>query len=491
MKQPWLLFALIAVSGGCSMGPDYQRPPLEVEIPAEWAGTDPAMTPAVQADPADHDGRWWEAFQDPDLNLAVDRALLHNNGLAAAAGRILEARAQAGAAESQRWPTLEIGASASRSKSANLSAPGFFSPYLTSYSASGTSRWEADLWGRLSRGEEAAVANVLASENERRALVQSLIAEVVRTHLEIAELRLQLDLTRETISSYESTRLTVEDRYRAGLVPALDLHLARQNLASAEAQQPVLAQALAAARRRLEILCGQYPAGKAEDWGPLAADPDLPPVPQALPSILLERRPDLVSAEMRLHAATAQIGQAKAALYPRISLTGSAGTTSRELADLGTQGSDVWSLVGNLVMPLLNRGATTAQIKAAEARTLQAVSAYRQEVLQAFAEVENALDRDHFQQQRLAHLTVAFASAREAAQLSEDRYRRGLDSILVLLESQRRDFTTHSQLLTTRRERRAARVDLILALGGSWDLVQDGSSAAGSNNPDLNQGVQQ
>jgi outer membrane protein TolC len=197
----------------------------------------------------------------------------------------------------------------------------------------------------------------------------------------------------------------------------------------------------------------------------------LSPVPAGLRSALLDRRPDLLAAEADLAAAVARIGQAKAALYPRISLTADGGSRSRELGDLLAGGSDAWSLVGNLVMPLLNRGAATSQVRAAEARAREAVAAYRGAVLQAFAEVENALDRDLHQQERERHLAESVDRARRAVELAQERYRRGLDGLLTTLEAQRRLFTAESSHLATQRERRAARVDLIQALGGPWETA--------------------
>jgi outer membrane protein TolC len=172
---------------------------------------------------------------------------------------------------------------------------------------------------------------------------------------------------------------------------------------------------------------------------------------------------------MRLHAATARVGEAKAALYPRISLTASGGSTSYEFSEWFTEPTDVWSLAANLFMPLVNRGQTQAQIKAAEARTAQALAGYRKSLLTAFGEVQNALDQDLYQARQEVFLADSAEQARRSVNLAQERYRRGLDSLLVTLESQRRLFNAESQLLTTQRERRAARVNLIQALGGPWE----------------------
>jgi multidrug efflux system outer membrane protein len=441
--------------------------------------------------------RWWESFGDTTLNALVDDALVHNNNLTAAAGRVLEARALLGGAKAARWPTVEIGGFAGRTKSSEALTGGLGSPYANQYGVDGTLRYEVDLWGRLSRGKEAAQASLMASEQDRRAVAQALIADVVRTWLVIRELQLQVALTERTILNFEENLITVRERYRRGLVSALDVHLASQNLAAARSADPAFRQELASARRRLEILAGRYPAGQvtASDLdladGSLSREimPEpLAAVPAGLPSELLDRRPDLVSAEMSLHSSVARVGQAKAALYPRISLTATGGTKSTELSDLFSRTTDFWSLAGNLFMPLINRGATQAQIKAAEARVVQATAGYQQAILIAFSEVENALDQDVFQSQQEVYLMDSAEQARRSVNLAQDRYRRGLDSLLVTLESQRRLFNAESQLLTTQRVRRTARVNLIQALGGPWETPP--ASAISLNRSAVSEGVQ-
>ncbi len=483
-------FMLIVVIGlwawqGCAVGPDYERPDLNMEIPAEWTsvtqeGQEPSVTmnSALSADANQANWRWWEHFNDSRLNKMVEDALVFNNDLSAAVGRVMEARASLGGAQSSQWPTLDLGAAASRSKASDDFTGGFVSPYSNSYSTTATLRYEVDLWGRLSRGKEAALAALLASEQEQRSVAQRLIADVVNTWLQVRELQLQVALNERTVFNYTQNLRTIEDRYQRGLSSSLDVHLASQNQASAQAAGPSFRQNLTAAQRRLEILTGQFPQAKistSDLENPdgtlselLMPDP-LSTVPAGLPSEMLERRPDIAAAEMRLRGAVMGIGQAKAGLYPRISLTANAGSATNELGNLLTDPTGIWSLAGNLFMPLLNRGATRAQIKIAEARAHQATANYRATVLRAFSEVGNSLDQDQFQQQREMYLINSVEHASRAVSLAEDRYVRGLDSILIALESQRRLYLAESNLLTTQRIRRSARVNLILALGGYWE----------------------
>ncbi len=482
-----VLVASLLIWQGCAVGPDYERPQLGTDLPSEWtqesSSTEEQAITLQSSFPDDTNPanwRWWESFNDATLNSLVQYALVYNNDLAAAVGRVMEARAVLGGAKSSQWPTLDIGATASRSKSSEDLTGGFASPYSNYYATTATLRYEVDLWGRLSRGKEAAVASLMASEEERRSVAQRLIADVVNTWLEIREMQLQVALNEHTIVNYTHNLKTVNDRYQRGLSASLDVHLANQNLAAAQAAGPAFKQSLASAKRRLEILTGQLPLAEisASDMensdgtlSQLLMPEPLASVPAGLPSEMLEQRPDIAAAEMRLRASVMGIGQAKAGLYPRISLTANAGSATNDLGNLLTNPTQIWSLAGNLFMPLINRGATQAQIKTAEARATQATANYRSTVLRAFMEVGNSLDQDKFQQQREMFLVDSVTHASRAVSLAEDRYVRGLDNILIALESQRRLYIAESNLLTTQRIRRAARVNLILALGGYWEEI--------------------
>jgi len=488
-----LLLLLPVLLAGCAVGPDYVRPEQEAAVPDNWtqqasaretapmtAAPGPSMADALPDGAAGSNWQWWEEFGDTTLNTLVTDALVYNNDLAAAVARVLEARALHGGAQSAMWPTVEIGGTAVRNKASEQALQFPISPYTNAFDVSANLRYETDLWGRLSRGREAALATLMASEQDRRAVAQGLISDVVRTWLLIRELQLQVALTDRTVANFQQNLTTVRERYRRGLVSPLDVHLASQNLAAAQSAGPLFRQQLAEAKRRLEILVGRYPAGDIlasdlDDAGGFITAEIMPeplaPVPAGLPSELLDRRPDLQAAELRLHSSVARIGETKAALYPRISLTASAGTKSDDLAELFTAATDIWSLAGNIFMPLINRGATKAQIKAAEARAEQATATYRKIVLVAFSEVENALDQDIYQSQQEIFLADSAEQARRSVVLAQERYRRGLDNLLVTLESQRRLFNAESQLLSTQRARRNARVNLILALGGPWETT--------------------
>ncbi len=304
----FILLMLAVLLTGCAVGPDYVRPDQNTAVPEQWnqkaasqqttkmaAAPGPSMADALPDGAAGSNWQWWTEFGDTTLNTLVTDALIYNNDLAVAAARVLEARALHGGAQSALWPTVEIGGTGTRNKTADELVFGTISPYSNLFDVNATMRYEIDLWGRLSRGKEAALATLIASEQDRRAVAQSLIADVVRTWLTIRELHLQVALTERTVSNFRENLISVRDRYQRGLVSPLDVHLASQNLAAAQAAGPLFKQQLGEAKRRLEILTGRYPSGDvlASDLdnagGYLTAEimPDpLAPVPAGLPSEL-------------------------------------------------------------------------------------------------------------------------------------------------------------------------------------------------------------
>lgn len=460
--------ALAAALAGCAAGPDYTRPG-DVTAPAAYVSGGRAGAGDSAAAPEARYG-WWRDFGSAELDSLVAEALASSPDLVSAAGRVLEARAQLRAARSGSWPSVEIGGDFNRSKFTMARFGGRGSIYSTLWDASADAYWELDLWGRLSRTRRAAWADLLAGEARQTAVRQALVADVVRAWLLVRESEQQRDLSADTERSWAASLETVEERYVRGVSGSLDVHQARQALAAAGAMRAQWEQDLAAARRSLEILLGRYPSAAVAVGGVDLPDlPELPAVPPGLPSDLLERRPDIVAVELDLRAAVERIGAAKADLFPRLALTGSAGYSSPELDGLFTEGASVWSLIGNIGMPLLNRGARTAQVTAAEGRAEQARAAYVQTLLNGFREVESALTAGRVQDRRRALLRESAAHARSSLAVARDRYRRGLDPYLTVLDARRQHYRAESDLLRSEGLVRRARVDLIQALGGPWD----------------------
>ena len=465
MRYKRFLILLTLLVAGCATGPAYERPQITVS-PEIFAATDTQT--ALPGTRPQYD--WWKTFGSEVLNGLVEEALVASPDLAAAAARVLEAEAGVKGAKSTLLPTVSVGGSATRSKSSLSAFGGLGSVYRTSYSSTAQAAYELDLWGRLSSTRKSAWATLWAGEAQQRAVRQALIAGVVNGWLASREATQQYELALDTKDSYAQNLLMVEDRYRNGIVMAADLHLARQNLASATARTFQSKQDMLGARYRLETLVGRYPSGTISAEGDdLSVLPELAQVPSGLPADLLQRRPDLIAAEMQLVSANASISIAKADLFPRLSLTGSDGYTSSTLETLFKDAASIWSLAANLSMPLLNRGAVKSQVKVAEARTQQAQAAYVKAVLAGFQDVEMALTADREQNARRGFLRESAEHARRSQSIAQDNYSQGLSPYLNVLESQRRYFQARSDLLRAERLCREARINLILSLGGDWD----------------------
>lgn len=462
-----------AVLTGCSLAPSYERPDVGADVAAYTAPTVEVSAATIESDIGAPQA-WWRDFGSPELDALVDEAFAANPDLTAAAARVLETRAQFGGQRFNQLPSAEIGGTVARSKR-NLAGFGIPRTILsTQWDVATQVAWEPDFWSRLSNTRKGAWAAFLASEANRHAVRQGLAADVVRTWLEVKQLEEQRDLGARTLATYRHNEAIVLERYAAGVRPSLDVHLARQNVSAADAAQAQRELDLANARRGLELLLGRYPAATVSIGTTSLADlPALPPIPVGLPSDLLERRPDVVAAEMNLIGAHAREGAARAELFPRLTISGSAGWSTPDEAQLFKDTTSVWSLVGNLAMPLLNRGARKAAVGAAEAQREQVRAAYVGTVLRAFRDVETALDTDHAQRERRDALQAGVRHAQRALEVAEDRYDQGLDPYLQVLDAQRRLLQTQSDLLRTEQGWRAARVNLIQALGGTWDESND------------------
>lgn len=464
MERKLLLFTLPLFLISCVSAPKTKKISVGEPAPDKWSAGE---TVAGQID-----STWWMHFGDARLDSLVDEALLKNFNLQAAAASLDAAVAQAKIAGASRFPQLNAGMTASRVKQnfIGLPIPFVTEKVLTStntiYSPSLNFSWELDLWGRIRSGQSAALADVEASQAELAGAKLSVTAQVVKTWFAAIESRRQVELARATAESYRLSSEQIQDRYERGLRRALEVRLALSNLAASEAMLSQIQAQHEAIVRQLEILLARYPSAALQ----LSADlPDLPAdVPAGLPAELISRRTDVVAAERRLVASDARIRQAKAALYPRISLTGSAGTSSNEFGDLLDGDFSVWSIVGNLLQPLFQGGRLRAGVDLAKSQADMALAQYGQTVLSAYRDVESSLANERFLRQRQEALETATEQAVAARQLAEDQYANGIIDLITMLDARRSAFASESQLLTVRRERLDARIDLYLALGGGF-----------------------
>ena len=460
----------LALSSGCTLGPEPARPVTAADLSDSYAygqNQEEADAPPVTA--------WWRTFGDPTTAELVELALENNTDLQAAAARVLEAEAALQRARGARLPQVGVSASATDQRfSFVLPEVGRRTIDSTTYSYNFNVSWQTDLLGRLRRTQQASWASLMAQEEAQEALVHTVVSLVVRSRVLVATAARALEINRQITASWESTTNTVERRYRAGLAGAVELHLARENLAAVRASEAVIAGQLEQARLALDVLVGRRPGSSDPLPDTLPELPLLEPVPLGLPASLLDRRPDLRQAEMQLAAATYGVGAAIASLYPDLSLTGSIGASADKINDLTLDDGLVYNAVANLVGPIFSGGQRRADVDAAKARVEQATALYAGAVLTALREVEDALVLSDSTRLNWEFSDQRVSEARAADRLAKQRYQRGVENLLTVLETERRLRLAEQAIITATADVWNARIDLFLALGGDWgtDLIE-------------------
>lgn len=454
------------------LGPDPSRPPSVADRAQPYANAPLSHDANHAADPnrpPPDVSRWWTAFDDPQLDALVNRALQRNTDLRGAAARVAEARALLGVALGRRLPRVDVGAGRERRQNTFEFTDSRFSSRSTTWTAQGTVAWQADLFGRLRRGQQRAQLDFESSAADRRAVVHSVIAAVVRQRARLAVYQRQLELASETVDSFKRTLDVTEQRYDAGVAGALELRLARENLAGARAQVPEFEYLAARTRHALDVLIARQPGAGEPVSDTLAELPPLDTPPPGLPVWLLERRPDLRATELAAMAEQAGIGQSLAELLPDLAISASGGYQGSDFEDMYPAPETlIWSLATELSMKLFQGGALRANVQVSKARAKAAAAQYAGAVLNAMREVENALARERTARQRYAELRDRLSEARQAERLAHQRYETGVTDLLTVLEVERRRREAQDQLYATQLTLWEARVDLHLALGGDW-----------------------
>ncbi|HYQ92613.1 MAG TPA: efflux transporter outer membrane subunit, partial [Candidatus Competibacteraceae bacterium] len=399
------------LAGGCAaVGPDYQPP--EVKLPPRWASP---LAGGTSNRPASLAG-WWKTFNDSKLDSLIGRAEQSNLDLQLAGARILEARGQQREIATQIWPTVDTSASYTRervSENGSLPLPPGTSPKFDLYDVGFDASWELDVFGGTRRAIEAANAQVAAAEYDRRDVLVSLLAEVARNYIEVRGFQQRLAIAHRNIQAQQEVLAITQDRYRAGLTSELDVQQATALLATTQSQLPLLETGLRQAIYRLGVLLGRPPGALLDELSSPGAIPAPPSqVPVGLPSELLRRRPDIQRAEREVAAATARIGVAVAELFPRFSLTGTAGFQSISAGDWLTGGSRFWSIGPTVQWRLFDAGRTRAAIDVERTRQDQALVSYQRTVLASLEEVENALTAYAREQTRRQTLAMAVQANR-------------------------------------------------------------------------------
>ncbi len=423
------------------------------ETPKAWA--------AAQEKLGDVEVGWIASFEDAVLTALVEEAQANNKNLQIAAANVDRSRALARQAGAALKPNVNLVTGASES---GVLDPGGSN---TQFNAGLQLNWELDVWGRIRSGQQAASASAEAAQADYLFSQYSLAAGVARTYFLAIEAGLQEGVARRTFEALQETARIVNVQYENGLASSQDLALTKSDLATAEDTLTATAGAKRDAIRALEILLGRYPGAELELRDALPAAPSPPPA--GVPSDILERRPDLIAAERDVAAAFNSLDSAKAAKLPAISLTSNVGGASGSLSNLLDPTNIAWTVAGNLVAPLFDGGARDAQVQISTAEQKQAVAAYGQAALDAFGEVETNLDQGVVLDQRKVSLTEAASEANEAYRVARLRYDEGETDLIDVLSIQQRVFATESNLVSIERQRLEQRVNLNLALGGSWE----------------------
>ena len=446
---------LMILLGGCALGPDYERP--EIDIPASY------IQPVEQGE-SFANMPWWDVLQDPQLQTLIRIALKENKDLGIAAARIEEFRAILGVTRADQFPTVDLNARGNRGDFGDVTpVPGT----QENYRLSADVFFEVDLFGKLRRATEAARAQLLVTEEARRSITISLVANVASTYMLLRDLDAQLEIARRTEKLRSESLDIIQARFYKGIVSQLDLNQAQIELAIASVAIAAAERNVAQSENLLSILLGRNPGPIVR--GLALKEQMIPPaIPTGLPSELLQRRPDILSSEAQLAAQTARIGVAEAARWPSLSLTGALGFESNELSDLTASGSDFWTLGVDFLAPIFNAGRNSSRVEAERARTEQALLAYQQTVLRAFSEVEDALVAVRTYRDEHAARQRQVEAANNAARLSRARYNGGVTSYLEVLVTEQSQFSAELAESQTLRLYLNAIIELYKALGGGW-----------------------
>ena len=460
-KANLVVFFLVILCSGCTVGPNYRKP--NAPVPPEYRGVSPNAGKGGVASFGDQ--KWWDAFQDEALRELIQTALKQNYDVRTAAARILEARAQLGITRADQLPTVSADASSLNERTPRTARIPSIETTVNQVNVS--LAWELDFWGKFRRATESARANLLSQEWAQRQVISSLVSDVASAYFQLRELDLELEISRQTLASRKDSLGLTQVLADHGATSLLDVRQAEQLVFTAAASIPDLEQRIEQQENFISLLLGNNP--QAIPRGRKLIDqPHALEVPAGLPSSLLERRPDIRQAEQQLIATNAQIGVAKADFFPQISLTATGGYQSSALTGLFTGPAGLWTFGGSAVQPVFEGGRIRNRVRFAQAQTEEATVFYQRTVQSAFRDVSDALvgyrrsQEFRIQEEQLTH------SAEEATKLSNMRYKGGATSYLEVLDSDTRYFTAQLSLAQAQLRELQALVQIYRALGGGW-----------------------
>jgi multidrug efflux system outer membrane protein len=462
---------------GCMLAPDYVRPP--VDNPAAWR-----VDYQDAADTANT--RWWELFDDPVLNQLIDTALKENKDVRVAAARVEEFAARVDISRSGYFPQIGYGGEATRNRVSRevYGGGGLDERKYNNYTAAASLGWELDLWGRIRSATEAARADLLAQEENRRAVILSLVSAVANSYVTLRQLDRQLEIANNTLSARAESLRLFELKFKGGVVSDLEVAMVRTEYEQAAAAIPPLERRIALTENGLSVLLGRNPGAipRGKNIDALV----LPPVPEGVPSTLLVRRPDIAAAEQNLIAANARIGVARAQYFPTISLTGLFGYASESLSDLLQNSANVWTLGGSAAGPIFSGGRISAELRASEAVQRQALVGYLQTVQGAFRDVDDALVSVQKSREQLVVEGRRVAALSDYARLARLRYDEGYTSYIDVLDAQNKLFDAQLQYVSIQGDVYGSLVNTYQAMGGGW-IVQAQDTADAVDFPPVKQ----
>jgi multidrug efflux system outer membrane protein len=458
----------VVLLAGCAVGPNYKRP--AVQVPQAFRAPDPAPAP----EPASlADLKWFEVFKDTQLQELIRTALAQNYDLRDAVARVEAARANLGITRSEQLPTFAAAGEISTnrtSRNGSLPLPPTFLRNQNRTFGEATLNllsFEVDIWGRLRRATEAARANLLGAEENRKVVVTTLVSDVATAYFTLRQLDYELDISKRTLATrQESLRLT-QNRQGGGVATLLDLRQAEQLVYTASETIPALEQQREQTENQISLLLGRNPGGIGRGFS--LTDQELPPaVPAGLPAALLERRPDIRAAEQNLIAANAEIGVAKAAYFPQLSLTGFLGGQSSQLSSLFSKPNGAWSFVPQVTQPIFTGGRLKSNVRLAEAVERSALAQYEKAIQSGFTDVSNALIAHQRVRESREQQQLLVTALEDRTRLAYVRYRGGVDTQLNALDADRDLFQAELTLSQIRLNELLTVVQLYKALGGGW-----------------------
>lgn len=445
---------MMVLFSGCMVGPKYQKP--VIDSPEAYRMGEPNPDSAYNL-------RWWELFDDPVLDTLITIALDDNKDIRIAVARIEQARATLGFTRADQFPSIGYEGGASRG---NFAGGQKFDSESNAFYGAANLQWEIDFWGKYRYASNSARAELLATEYAHRAVQVAIISEVANVYFQLLDYKDRLEIAKSTLITREESLDIIQQRFDKGVVAEIDLNQAQIQRAIAAGAVPLYERAVAQTENALQYLLGKNP-GAIQTGAPMLSQEAPPEIPAGIPSLLLQRRPDIMQAEQYLIAQNAQVGIAQAMRFPSINITGLLGVASNDLSTL-TSGGAAWSVGGSLLGPIFNFGKNKRRVEVERFKTEEALVNYEAVVIQAFREVEDALIEIDTYRRQLEIKQQEFEAAYNANTLSRDRYNGGVTSYLEVLESERTLFSVELELSQTRQAWLAAYIKLYNALGGGW-----------------------